>query len=37
VNGPAIDDLVDEFDFGHREADQDWPAETSWVTPLATR
>ena len=24
VNGPAIDDLADEFDFGHHEADRQY-------------
>ena len=23
---------ADEFDFGHRAADEDWPATTAWVT-----
>ncbi|HVW29446.1 MAG TPA: alkaline phosphatase family protein [Polyangiaceae bacterium] len=29
-NGPSIDDLMDEFDFGRRGADQDWPANKEW-------
>ncbi len=30
VNGPSIDDLVDEFDFGHHDADRSWPADKNW-------
>jgi len=29
-NSPALDDLVDLFDFGHREADQDWEPSHEW-------
>jgi phospholipase C len=29
-NGASIDDLVDEFDFGHHDADKDWPADYEW-------
>ena len=30
LNGPSIDDLVDEFDFGRHEADEQWPADQQW-------
>ncbi len=30
LNGASIDDLVDQFDFGHHDADRDFPADYEW-------
>jgi phospholipase C len=30
LNGPSLDDLIDEFDFGHHEADEILAAEKQW-------